>query len=267
MKRFIIFVILIFIVQLSKSQIFKGEIILGGNVSQVDGDEVYGYRKMGFNTGLGVMYPFSFKKKNENKNWGLSMEILFNQKGSYQANYTGINYCDTCPPEMPCDSTIKYKVKMQYVSIPIMLNYTDKTGWSIGLGLAYNRLAGLNEIVNGIYSENIYSISTIISPNMNKIEDMLKDKDALFAKDELSMIVDVRCRIWQQLKLNFRFEYSLFPIGIRKFYLQDGIPVDPYIRKQYNNLLSLRLIYMLNEPKVIIEKKRKVKREENKYYY
>ncbi len=267
MKSSFIIVLLLITFHLTYSQVFKGEIIVGGNVTQVDGDEVFGYKKVGINAGLGVMYPFSFKKGNKDKNWGLSMEMLFNQKGSRQPNYTGINFCDTCPPETPCDSTIKYNVKMNYISMPLMLHYTDVNGWSIAFGLAYNRLAGFKEIENGLVKQNVYSISTIINPNMDKIEKMLENKNALFAKDELSVIVDVRFRIWQQLKMNFRFEYSLFPVGVRKFYLQDGIPVDPYIRKQYNNILSLRLIYMLNEPKVIIEKKPKVKQKDKIYYY
>lgn len=234
---------------------------------QVDGDELYGYRKVGFNAGLGVMYPFNFVKGDKDKKWALSMEMLYNQKGSREKNYTGIDFCDTCPPEISCDPMMKYHLRMNYISIPLLLHYNDKDAWLFAVGIAYNRMATLKELENGIEKQNVYTISTIINPNEKKIENMLKDRDALFAKDELSVVVDVRFRIWQQLKMNFRFEYSIFPVGIRKFYLADGIPVDPYIRKQYNNTLSLRLIYMLNDPKVIIEKKPKVKQEDKLYYY
>jgi hypothetical protein len=153
------------------------------------------------------------------------------------------------------------------VSIPFLLHYNDKDAWMFAIGFAYNRLAGMKEIENGIETEDIYSISTIINPSKKKVDKMLSERDALFAKDELSVIVDVRFRIWQQLKFNFRFEYSLFPVGLRKFYLKEGIAVDPYIRKQYNNVLTFRLIYMLNEPKVTIKKKPKTPNEEKIYYY
>ncbi len=264
---FLLVFLLLFTLESSFSQVFKGEIILGGNVTQVDGDQLYGYRKIGANAGLGVMFPFDFKKGSDEKKWAVSMEMLFNQKGSYKKNYTGINFCDTCPPEINCNPTIKYNLKMNYVSIPLLLHYNDKDAWIFALGLSYNRLASIKEIENGIENKDIYAISTIINPSKKNIDKMLKERDALFAKDELSVIVDVRFRIWQQLKMEFRFEYSIFPIGIRRFYLREGVEVDPYIRKQYNNVLSLRLVYMLNEPKVIIEKKKKIKPEDKIYYY
>jgi hypothetical protein len=266
-KFFLLVFFVFFSLHCSFSQVFKGEIIVGGNVTQVDGDEVYGYRKVGVNAGLGVMFPFNFKKGSNEKRWAVSMEMLFNQKGSYLKNYTGINFCDTCPPEIQCNPMIKYKVRMNYVSIPLLLHYNDKDAWIFAIGLSYNRLAKIKEIENGIDNKDIYSISTIINPSKKNIEKMLKGRDALFAKDELSVLVDVRFRIWQQLKMEFRFEYSIFPVGLRRFHLADGVEVDPYIRKQYNNVLSLRLIYMLNEPKVIIEKKPKVKPENKIYYY
>ncbi len=267
MKKYTLVLICFLLVQYSYSQVFKGEIIVGGSLTQVDGDELYGYRKVGANAGLGVLLPFSFRKGDDEKNWGLSMEILFNQKGSREKNYTGINFCDTCPPEIPCDPDMKYHLKMNYVSIPLVLNYTDKNGWSLGLGVAYNRLGWIKEIETGLNKENIHAVSTIISPSKKKIEKMLVSRNALFAKDELSVLVDVRMRIWQQLKFNVRFEYSIFPIGVRKFFLHQGVPIDPYIRRQYHNLLSFRLIYMLNEPKVEIEKKAKTKQEDKIYYY
>lgn len=266
----IYFLFIFFLFSLSAvlhAQVFKGEIIAGANVTQYDGDEMYGYRKIGANAGLGVMFPFNFKKGQKDKRWALSMEIILNQKGSHNKNYTGINFCDTCPPEIPCDPNIKYNVNLNYVSIPFLLHYNDKDAWMFAVGLAYNRLAGMKEIENGINNENIYQISTIINPSQKKIEEMLRYRDALFSKDEISVMFDVRFRIWQQLKFNFRFEYSLLPIGLRKFYLKEGIEVPPYIRKQYNNVLTFRLIYMLNEPKVQIEKKTKVPKEEKIYYY
>ncbi len=38
----------------AKAQIIKGEIIAGFNLSQVDGDEIYGYKKGGLQLGLGA---------------------------------------------------------------------------------------------------------------------------------------------------------------------------------------------------------------------
>ena len=107
-KLFLLCVLLFPALHEVQAQRFKGEIIAGLNASQVDGDEVYGFAKFGANAGLGVMLPFSFTGKEE-KNWAVSMEMLLHQKGSYRKNYTNINFCDTCPDDIPCDSTIKYR--------------------------------------------------------------------------------------------------------------------------------------------------------------
>ncbi|MBO4282025.1 MAG: outer membrane beta-barrel protein [Bacteroidales bacterium] len=220
------------------AQRFKGELIAGFNLSQVDGDEVYGYTKFGANMGLGVMLPFSFKGK-EDKNWAISMEMLWHQKGSKLKNHTNTNFCDTCPKEIPCDSTIKYRLDMDYVSLPVMLHYTDPyTGWTFGVGLSYNRLFRIREIENGVQSE------TSLLSETYKLQDV-------------SMLADVYFPIYHQLKFNFRYEYSLYPIRIRTFNKKNGIPVDPYDRKQYHNMLTFRLIYMFNEPAEEAMEKRK----------
>ena len=88
MRRFaiLLFFSLLLFAGAVNAQRFKGEVIAGFNISQVDGDEVYGYSKFGANTGLGVMLPFSFKKNGE-RNWAVSMEMLWHQKGSYKRWY------------------------------------------------------------------------------------------------------------------------------------------------------------------------------------
>ncbi len=48
----IYFLFIFFLFSLSAvlhAQVFKGEIIAGANVTQYDGDEMYGYRKAGIN--------------------------------------------------------------------------------------------------------------------------------------------------------------------------------------------------------------------------
>ena len=215
------------------AQRFNGEIIAGMNFSQVDGDEVYGFKKFGANTGLGVMLPFSFKKNGE-RNWAVSMEMLWHQKGSYKKRYPlDPNFCDTCPPEIQCDSGIKYRLEMDYVSLPLMLHYTDpRTNWSFGVGVAYNRLFRVKEIENGVHTATSLSSGTYT----------LTDYDVLF---------DVRFRLYQRLKFNFRYEYSFIPIRTRTYYKQKigHYDPEPWDRNQYHNILTFRLIYVFNEPK------------------
>ncbi len=214
-----------------QAQRFKGELIAGFNATQVEGDMVAGYKKLGGNLGMGVMLPFQFNRKSDDKVWAVSMEMLFNQKGSHQRNNTGLTYSDSSRTEFFFDSVCKYDLRLNYVSIPVMLHYLDMhTGWTFGVGVAYNRLFGVQEVENG------YRTTTSLSSGTYDLQ-------------ELSVMLDVRFRIYRQLKLNFRYEYSMFPVRTRTFYFRDGMPVDPYVRKQYNNVLTLRMIYVFNEPK------------------
>ena len=57
------------------AQRFKGAIMGGMNISQVDGDEVYGYKKVGGHFGLAAILPV--KKK-----WDITLETVYNQKGA-----------------------------------------------------------------------------------------------------------------------------------------------------------------------------------------
>lgn len=213
------------------AQRFKGEIIAGMNASQIEGDEVFGFKKFGGNMGMGVMLPFQFNKKSSDKTWAVSMEMLFSQKGSHQRQRQGILFpADSVVSDRYYDSTVKYDLRLNYVSMPIMLHYLDmKTGWTFGVGVAYNRLFGIREIENGMETYTSLSSET-------------------YSLHEISVMADIRFRIYRQLKFNFRYEYSLLPIRTRTFYMKEGIPVDPYKRKQYNNMLTFRLIYVFNEP-------------------
>ena len=198
MRRIVILLpfFLLFFAGVLNAQRFNGEIIAGMNFSQVDGDEVYGYKKFGANTGLGVMLPFSFKKNGE-RNWAVSMEMLWHQKGSYKKRYlSDPNFCDTCPPEI------------------------------------YNRLFRIKEIENGVQTATSLSSGTYT----------LTDYDILF---------DIRFRIYQRFKFNFRYEYSIVPIRTRRFYKPKigHYDPEPWDRNQYHNILTFRLIYMFNEPK------------------
>ncbi|MDD5508213.1 MAG: hypothetical protein PHD25_07755, partial [Bacteroidales bacterium] len=60
-----------------KAQFIKGAVIGGVNLSQVDGDEVYGFKKFGANVGAAAIIPFT-------DHWEVSIETIFSKKGSHQ---------------------------------------------------------------------------------------------------------------------------------------------------------------------------------------
>ena len=222
-------------------QIFKGEVFVGGNLSQMEGDMVSGYKKMGFCGGLGIQFPFHFKSTSETKPWAVSMEIFFSQRGARQRNLN-YNPADTINSVIT-NYKFKYLLKTNYVCLPFMLHYTDKEAYTIGMGLSYNRLIS--------YKETEFD------------EWQTYDSVSRFKPYDIMYVLDLRCRIWQQLKAGFRFEYSITPIRKRAF---PEATYHKYVtRKQYNNTLSLYLVYVFNEKRTDTEKKKEKK--ERIYYY
>ncbi len=210
------FILLVFCIP-AHAQIFKGMLILGGNLSQINGDQTYGFNRIGFNVGAGVMAPL-----NKKRNVLMSMELLYNQIGAKET-----------------EDPFKYNTRLNYVSIPILLHFEDrKGGWMFGAGLQYSRLFKVNEDW-GLPD----TIKYMDRPDLSTVKD--------FNRDDLSAILDIRFRIWEKLKFNFRYQYSLIPIRKDVTYTNSLSPLhtDFYSWKRnfYNNVLTFRLIYVINE--------------------
>jgi len=215
MNRKLIFQMLIFAGLLllmalpAKSQIIKGEIIAGFNLSQVDGDEVYGYKKGGLQLGLGAMIPIADK-------WDISIETLYNEKGAIEkAQYP-----------MQADSTTgEYKLYLNYLEVPVLIHFTDKEFITVGAGFSWGRLVSAKEFEHGRQTIT-NAVNGVYDPN------------------DFNVLIDLRMRLYKQLKINFRYQYSLAKIREREYSSSQG---STWKRNQYNNLLTFRLVYMFNE--------------------
>lgn len=251
------------------AQIVKGEVILGGNITQVDGDECYRFRKFGAHAGAGALIPIT-------KWMDVGLEVLFSQKGAYKRDsinqhlglYTG-----------------KYKLNLNYAEIPVMIYFTDKDRYSLGVGVCYGRVVGLQEYINdqatGIRLgdgqihwrdegadlpdlskvNNFKELSKLLIeagypqdvPIEELVPQVIANSDSYRAHD-FSICGDLRVRLWEGLHAELRYQYSLVPIRTRLFYKDadetilktDDSRVQP-LQRQYNNSLTLRLVYMFNE--------------------
>jgi hypothetical protein len=206
-------------------QRIKGEIITGMNFSQVDGDEIYGYHKVGLNMGLGAMVPLG-------KNFSFTIETLFNQKGSYQGKQYEDQVIDTATGNVIAEYNGMYKLKLDYLEVPFLVQYTDKNIITAGLGFSYGRLVNIKE-----YEHDTLNLNTTLN-------------SGVYDKNDYNILVDLQMRIHKKIprwKLNIRYAYSVSKIRTRDFYTVPP-PGQLYItRDQYNNLFSIRLIYVFNE--------------------
>jgi len=198
----------------AQGQVFRGLLIGGFNLSQVDGDEIYGFTKLGANIGAGAMLPF-------NKKWSVTLETLFSQKGSRQAPI----YVDTMP-----DGTVitgQYSLRLNYVEIPLLIHFTDKEVVSAGAGISYGRLVGVKEKEHG------------------KLVETTTLQNGPYSHDDWEIIGDLILPLRKNVKINLRYSYSLRKIRTRDFYNIYGEYIKT--REQYNNLISVRLIWVFNE--------------------
>lgn len=211
MKKLLPFILLLgisLVANLGYSQMFKGEVIAGTNLSQVDGDEAFGYKKLGLVGGVGVVAPIY-------KNWSLSLETQYAQKGS------------KLRPQFSDSLDGSYLLKLDYVEVPFMVQYTDRDIVSAGLGVSWGRLVKAEEFRDGYQVDSVSVLTNV------------------FDRDDWMAFGDVRVRLYKGLILNARYSYSLNKIATRT--VIDSETGKPNERNWYNNVWSFRLIYMINE--------------------
>ena len=265
MKRFrILALLLAFMVAaptLLHAQIIKGELFAGANLCQVDGDECYGFKKIGVNAGAGALVPLT-------KWMDIGLEVMFSQKGAFKRD--SIAYNSSYPHA--------YNLKLNYVEVPLMLYFTDKDAVSLGVGVSYGRLVGLNELVDrkpsdyegvtigtgdgcihwrndGMLLPDISQIDDIDElnaivyqqyPNITYVSEAVANSNTYRAND-FNICADLRFRIWEGLHLEARYQYSLRPLRYRMYYADVNEIMPNQIRKQYNNTITIRLVYIFNE--------------------
>lgn len=191
---------------LIQGQIIKGALLGGFTLTQVDGDEVYGFKKAGLTGGAAAIIPFSDQ-------WSVSLETTYIQKGAYQS------------PQYLDSLSFEYRIKLDYVEVPVMLHYTDKDVVTAGLGFAWGRLVNVQEWEHG---RKVAETTLLGGP---------------YDRDDFSILADIRFRLRGRLHFNTRYAYSLDKIRTRDF----RVGTQSFSRDQFNNVISFRLIYIFNE--------------------
>jgi len=189
----------------------KGEIIAGLNLTQVDGDEVYGFNKFGVCAGFGGILPLGHR-------FSMSIEILYDEKGSYR------KYAPS-----PVDSLQLpyYSLKWNYLTAPIMFHFEDRNTWTFGLGFSWGRMV--------TFKEKEWNVS----------KDWDRSEITYKTKNDFAVLADLRFRIWKHLKFNIRYSYSIVPVRKREYV--NPTTFETWTRKQYNTAITIRLLYYFNE--------------------
>ncbi|MBU0487618.1 MAG: PorT family protein [Bacteroidetes bacterium] len=145
--------------------------------------------------------------------FSIHLETIYSQKGSFQ----GIQRDDSL-------SNGSYKLILDYLEVPVYANFYDPKGkMNIGMGFSWGRLARFEEYRHGFRQEYAKA-------------------DIPYHSDDINWFVNFYIRVWSQLQLNFRYSYSLVKI-------RDKVFSDGEWRKQYNNFVTLRLMWVLGKEK------------------
>jgi len=186
---------------------FYGGLLLGTNFSQVDGDTYAGYHKVGLNMG-GIMYA------RLDEDLAFSMELLYTQKGSRGHYEVGIPNTNLL---------IKtFQINLNYVEIPLQINYFDRRKSHFGTGFSYSKLLNSEENIT------IFDGAVIRNGVNGKYP---------FNEDNIDFLLTGCMHLKDGWFLNLRFQYSVIPIRH---------DVDPNYGRtdQHSNIWALRLMYL-----------------------
>jgi len=231
----------LFFIPSASAQRFIGGVAAGINVSQVDGDEVFGYYKVGFNGG-----PFVKLMLDKKQRFSLTMELLYTQKGAQLKNGTFVEYIalgDTAliDPNYPdYNKKFFYNLRTDYLEIPLLVHFEDRySKIGIGIGFSWGRLVYIREMQMDYSTMRLDSGARRLTTSVSS---------GRYYKNDWGFIADVKIPIYRGLKLNFRFQYSMAPFGkARNFYSQSPNATAPVKRWPFHNTLTFRIIYSINE--------------------
>lgn len=191
-----------------RNGLFKGLFFAGLNACQVDGDDAAGYSYMGAHVGVGAMVKF-------HKYMSVSMEIVYNMKGAQRRLFNN-NSADS-----------SFQLVHDYMQVPILFNVHDKRTIMFSAGISLGYMVRYKQIISGTDYTNADNTAPIASEYIKPPK-----------KFDVCAEVGLHFIIKEQFALGGRFSYSL--IGMR-----DALPGSK-VRKQYNNVLTFRFMYILS---------------------
>ena len=188
---------------------FRAGVFGGINLSQIEGDGVSGYKKIGLNAGLTTSYRL-------HKHWSINLEMAYSEKGSFEKTYD------------------QFECQMNYIEVPVYISFHD---WVVATnknryysrvkanaGLAYGRL------LNGKVTNNLTTLPD-------------EDFEATFRKNDFSIVLGAAFYFSPEFSFDFRWVQSL--IGINTI-STIGPANNIYNNAWIHNTISFRLMYVLS---------------------
>ncbi len=186
---------------------FRGGVRGGFTASQISGDDLTGFHKLGAYAGLYACYPLT-----EKGNLKIQVEIDFTMKGSH--TYT--------PPKLASVVTNKYVLNIGYLEVPLLLrwrfarltirgnsDFEFEVGPMFGVNL-YQRERDINGIILG-------------RPQFNRFE--------------FAALAGISYMFNEHHGLSFRYSNSILPVRKPNWAVNRGI------KMQYNSVMMFSYFY------------------------
>jgi hypothetical protein len=197
--------LLLFLINHSHAQRFGAALLAGPNISQVQGDELAGYHKLGITGGLkGITYI--------NETWNVNIELLFTQKGSRN-------------DLVPDNSIPRIGLDLNYVEVPI---YAEIKDWEVEDedGSSYSKVS----------AHAGFSYGRLISSDVLELPDLLIEE---FKNNDFSYLVGLRFQWNKHWAVSGRYSRSILSAADVEDQGSDAI------RKFYPYSIAFRLEYVL----------------------
>jgi hypothetical protein len=252
LSPFLLFSFLLFsFLPSASAQRFIGGVAAGINLTQVDGDEVFGYTKVGFNGGPYVKLMLDKKQR-----FSITMELLYSQKGA-QKKYPAPNgvrvaladtaFFDNDPKYVEENTKFFYNLRTDYLEIPLVVHFEDpRSKVGIGIGITWGRLVYIKEMEHNFTRLSVNDTTWQIRGSRRIDQNADPGR---YKKNDWGFIADVHIPIYKGLKFNFRFQYSMAPFGKSRTFYNSVSPnhEGSVTRRPFHNTLTFRLIYSFNE--------------------
>lgn len=221
MKRICLIVLLLSILTIGKTQNLsksEGNIKAGARLgfvgSQISGDDLGGFNKLGAYAGLFARIPIT-----KNKKWHFQMELNFIMKGS------------TSQIRVLEDGTLPnyYVLSMLYTETPFLFQYNIGSFRSVKGGV-YDFDFEVGPTLNFLFYQN----------ERNQDGDILRPASQLFNIFDIGIITGLRCTLSNKWSASMRWGSSIYPVRI---------PTMVYyrvIKKQFNTHLAFSVCYHFN---------------------
>ena len=155
------------------AQKFGGGLTVGFNASQIDGDDMAGYHKLGWHGGLNTSY-------NLNDPWQLNIDFLFSQRGSQSQL-------------IPDDGVELRKITLNYIELPVYISYQD---WKIEG--KYYKVQGFA----GLSAGRLFSVKNALGA-----KDINSDN---FISNDLSYLLGAKLMFTKHFGMTGRYTRSIF---------------------------------------------------------